>query len=65
MQNGCALAALAKRFRRQSRESKKFVPIVSHDLYFTVEYADIFVGLDDGDVERKVVIECTCLVMVG
>jgi hypothetical protein len=57
IQNGCVVVALIKWCRIQSHRAKPLLSIVSNDLDVTVVYVGLVVGVSDGDVERKVVVE--------
>lgn len=54
--------ALVKWRRRQCHHSKPLFSIVGYDLDAAVVYANSFVRVSDGDVEREVVVEGVVIV---
>lgn len=57
MQNGSVLVTLDKQRRIQSHLGKRLLSVVSNDWDAAVVYPNRFVGISDGDVERKIVRE--------
>lgn len=55
--------ALIKRCSCQSHKSESLVSIVGNDLDSAVVYAHLFVGVSDGDVDGKVVVETVVVLL--